>query len=224
MPISWGFIYSHVIYACFIFIYTYDVYFTCDMYFVFYYALARESTTFVVLRHSCTFLHCIYLHYWSYTSLRLMLFVVKTTWNKAYSILFYSSLLRICLTSQALNTPEPLFRKTITTHHWFDNLVLRTTGIECINVQLRFVSSLTRICFEDHMRFIMAGRLFYAKSFRNQRCTIHENKTSLKIMHRSSVKKWSVWSINNNFTRLTGDTNLAAISLTWINFNSNRGK
>ena len=88
MPISWGFIYSHVIYACF----TYDVYFTCDMYFVFHYALARESTTFVVLRHSCTFLHCIYLHYWSYTSLRLMLFVVKTTWNKAYSILFYSIL------------------------------------------------------------------------------------------------------------------------------------
>ena len=45
----------HVIYACFISLYTYDVYFTCDMYFVFYYALARESTTFVVLRHSCTF-------------------------------------------------------------------------------------------------------------------------------------------------------------------------
>ena len=64
------------------------MYSTCDMSFVFYYALARESTTFVVLRHSCTFLHCIYLHYWSYTSLRLMLFVVKTTWNKAYSILF----------------------------------------------------------------------------------------------------------------------------------------
>ena len=29
---------------------------------------------------------------WSYTSLGLMLFVVKTTWNKSYSILFYSVL------------------------------------------------------------------------------------------------------------------------------------
>ena len=48
------------------------------------------------VRYFCSFttflyiLHCVYLHYWSYTSHRLMLFVVKTTWNKAYSILFYS--------------------------------------------------------------------------------------------------------------------------------------
>ena len=90
--ISWGFMYSYVIYACFISIYTHDVNFTYDFYSVFYNALARESATFVVLRHSCTFLHCVYLHYWSYTSRRLMFFVVKTTWNKACSILFYSIL------------------------------------------------------------------------------------------------------------------------------------
>ena len=80
----------YVIHACFISIYTYDVYFICDMYFVFYHALARESIILVVLQHSCTFLHNILLHYWSYTSRRLMLFVVKRTWNKAYFILFYS--------------------------------------------------------------------------------------------------------------------------------------
>ena len=105
MFISQGIIYTHVIYAYFmglyifscylsmfyLSLYRYDVYFTCDMYFVFYYVFARNSTTFVVLRHSCTFLHCIYLHQWSYTSLRLMLFVVKTTWNIPFhSILFYS--------------------------------------------------------------------------------------------------------------------------------------
>ena len=54
-------------------------------------SLPRGFTIFVVLRHPCTYWHCIFLHYlWSYTSLGLMLFVVKTTWNKAYSILFYS--------------------------------------------------------------------------------------------------------------------------------------
>ena len=52
---SWGFIFSYIIYACFISIYMYDVNFTHDFYFVFYYALARESATFVVLRHFCTF-------------------------------------------------------------------------------------------------------------------------------------------------------------------------
>ena len=76
---------------CVFYLHIYDVYFACDIYFVLNYALARESSTFVVLRHSCTFLHCIYSHYWSYTSLRLMLFVVKTSRNKAYSILFYST-------------------------------------------------------------------------------------------------------------------------------------
>ena len=90
--ISWGFMYSYVNFACFISIYTHDVNFTYVFYSVFYNALARESATFVVLRHSCTFLHCVYLHYWSYTSRRLMFFVVKTTWNKACSILFYSIL------------------------------------------------------------------------------------------------------------------------------------
>ena len=55
-------------------------------------SLPRGFTIFVVLRHPCTYWHCIFLHYlWSYTSLGLMLFVVKTTWNKAYSILFYSN-------------------------------------------------------------------------------------------------------------------------------------
>ena len=56
-------------------------------------SLPRGFTVFVVLRHPCTYWHCIFLHYlWSYASLELMLFVVKTTWNKAYSIIFYSIL------------------------------------------------------------------------------------------------------------------------------------
>ena len=53
--------------------------------------LTREFTIFVVLRHSCTYLHCVFLHYyWSYSSFGLMLFVVKTTWNKTYYIIFCS--------------------------------------------------------------------------------------------------------------------------------------
>ena len=50
-----GALYSYIIYACFIAIYTYGVNFTYDFYVVFHYALARESATFVVSRHSCTF-------------------------------------------------------------------------------------------------------------------------------------------------------------------------
>ena len=94
--ISYGFIYSCLIDTLYIYIctciYTHihicidGMYFTFDMYFVSYFSLPIESTI-VVVRNPCTYWHCIYLHYWSYTNLRLISFVVKTTSNKAYSIL-----------------------------------------------------------------------------------------------------------------------------------------
>ena len=62
-PISWGFIYHYTLYAC--------------------------MHTWCMLIYPFTYLHCIYLHYWSYTSLWLMLFFVKPTQKRLlYSILF----------------------------------------------------------------------------------------------------------------------------------------
>ena len=56
-------------------------------------SLPRGFTIFVVFTTSLYILALYILALlWSYTSLGLMLFVVKTTWNKAYSILFYSIL------------------------------------------------------------------------------------------------------------------------------------
>ena len=69
MFISHGILYAYVIYARLfrgalytlmqfmhvLFLYTFDAYFTCDMYFVFYYALSREYDSLV---HFCIVYTC----------------------------------------------------------------------------------------------------------------------------------------------------------------------
>ena len=83
-------------------------------------SLPRGFTIFVVFTTSLYILALYILALlWSYTSLGLMLFVVKTTWNKAYSILFYSILFRrptfapcLCLFDSVLYIHDKLILNT----------------------------------------------------------------------------------------------------------------